>query len=135
VERKEGEPLVYENVEKLKEDYGPDIVRLLFPSLSLFKIYVPMRKSSPPKLLKSTLTTSLNSLLEPIRADFAASPEWQAIEQQAYPPEKAVVKVKKPKDKGDPAKRAAAVAARKEATGVVAQPDEHVEGPEKEKVT
>jgi tyrosyl-tRNA synthetase len=45
------------------------------------------------------------------------------------------VKVKKPKDKGDPAKRAAAAAARKGASGVVAQPDGPVEGPEKEKVT
>jgi tyrosyl-tRNA synthetase len=50
---------------------------------------------------------------------------------QAYPPEKAVPKVKKVKDKGDPAKRAAAAAARK---GVVAQPDGHVEGKDAEKV-
>jgi tyrosyl-tRNA synthetase len=50
----------------------------------------------------------------------------------AYPSEKAAVKVKKVKDKGDPAKRAAAAAARK---GVVAQPDGHVEGAEKEKVS
>jgi tyrosyl-tRNA synthetase len=51
---------------------------------------------------------------------------------QAYPPEKAAPKVKKVKDKGDPAKRAAAAAARK---GVVAQPDGHVEGKDAEKVT
>lgn len=43
------------------------------------------------------------------------------------------VKIKKvKKDKGDPAKRAAAAAARK---GIVAQPDGHVEGENAEKVT
>lgn len=41
------------------------------------------------------------------------------------------MKVKKAKDKGDPAKRAAAAAARK---AVVVQPDGHVEGPDAEKV-
>jgi tyrosyl-tRNA synthetase len=50
---------------------------------------------------------------------------------QAYPPEKAAVKVKKVKDKGDPAKRAAAAAARK---AVVAQPDGSVEGKDADKV-
>lgn len=45
------------------------------------------------------------------------------------------MKVKKQKDKGDPAKRAAAAAARKAASGVVAQPDGHVEGPNAQKVT
>jgi hypothetical protein len=44
------------------------------------------------------------------------------------------VKVKKQKDKGDQAKRAAA-AARKGAAGAVAQPEGHVEEPEKERVT
>lgn len=44
-------------------------------------------------------------------------------------------KEKKAKDKGDPAKRAAAAAARKAQQGVVAQPDGHVEGPNAEKVT
>ncbi len=42
------------------------------------------------------------------------------------------MKVKKQKDKGDPAKRAAALAARK---GAIARPDGHVEGAEKEKAT
>jgi len=51
---------------------------------------------------------------------------------QAYPPEKAAPKIKKVKDKGDPAKRAAAAAAKK---GVVAQPDRHIEGKNVEKVT
>jgi tyrosyl-tRNA synthetase len=91
-------------------------------------------KQLTPQLLKPALTTSLNSLLDPIRAEYAASPTWQAVSEQAYPPEKAAVKVKKQKDKGDLAKRAAATAARKGAAGVVAQPDGHVNGPEKGKV-
>lgn len=40
-------------------------------------------------------------------------------------------KVKKLRDKGDPAKRAAAAAAKK---AVVAQPDGHVEGPDAHQV-
>jgi hypothetical protein len=52
------------------------------------------------------------------------------------------VKVKKVKDKGGPAKRAVAVAAKKgtvsatgSGAGVAALADGHVEGPEEEKVT
>ncbi|KAL5346798.1 Tyrosine--tRNA ligase cytoplasmic [Pseudogymnoascus australis] len=106
VERREAEPLVYEDVEALKKDYEADILT--------------------PQLLKSSLTAALNSLLEPIRAEFAADPEWQEIEAKAYPVVKVEkIKTKVKKDKGDPAKRAAAAAARK--GGVVAQPDGSVE--------
>ncbi|TVY40545.1 Tyrosine--tRNA ligase, cytoplasmic, partial [Lachnellula occidentalis] len=111
VQRRDQEPLVYESADKLKEDYAADILT--------------------PQLLKSALTHHLNELVAPIRADFDADEEWKAIEVQAYPPDKASVKVKKVKDKGDPAKRAAAAAARQK---VVAQPDGHVEGPDAEKV-
>lgn len=82
--------------------------------------------------MKSALVVHLNELLAPIKAEYDASPEWQAIEVQAYPPEKVAAKVKKVKDKGDPAKRAAAQAAAKK--NVVAQPDGHVEGEGAEKV-
>ena len=59
-------------------------------------------------------------------------PNGKPSSNKAYPPEKAAVKVKKQKDKGDPVKCAAgAAAARKGAARVVAQPDEHVEGAEK----
>jgi len=89
-----------------------------------------------PQLLKSALTIHLNAILQPIREDYKASPEWQAVDLQAYPPEKAAVKVKKVKDKGDPAKRAAAAAAAAAAKkGVVAQPDGSVEGENAAKVT
>ncbi|KAH8676611.1 tRNA synthetases class I-domain-containing protein [Tricladium varicosporioides] len=113
VERKDAEPLIYESAEKLKEDYIADILT--------------------PQLLKAALTTHLNTLLAPIRAEFQVSKEWQDIEVAAYPPEKDdKKKVKKPKDKGDPAKRAAAAAARK--ANVVVQSDGHVEEPDAEKV-
>ncbi|OBT49855.1 tyrosyl-tRNA synthetase [Pseudogymnoascus sp. 24MN13] len=96
VERREGEPLVYEDVEALKRDYEADILT--------------------PQLLKSSLTSALNSLLDPIRAEFAADKEWQEIEAKAYPIIKVEkIKTKVKKDKGDPAKRAAAAAARKAA--------------------
>jgi tyrosyl-tRNA synthetase len=77
-----------------------------------------------PQLLKAALVHHLNELLAPIRAEFDADPEWQEIQRKAYPVEEKVKKEKK-KDKGDPAKRAAAAAARK---GIVSQPDGHVEG-------
>ncbi|OBT44456.1 tyrosyl-tRNA synthetase [Pseudogymnoascus sp. WSF 3629] len=113
VERREGEALVYEDVEALKRDYEADILT--------------------PQLLKSSLTSALNSLLDPIRAEFAADPEWQAIEAKAYPVIKMEkIKTKVKKDKGDPAKRAAAAAARK--GGVVAQLDEGEVGEVREEV-
>ncbi|PMD31251.1 tyrosine tRNA ligase [Hyaloscypha variabilis F] len=113
VQRRDQEPLVYESIQKLKEDYAADILT--------------------PQLLKSALVHHLNELLKPIITEYEASPEWQAIALQAYPPPKVEAKVKKVKDKGDPALRAAAAAARK--AGVVAKPDGHVEGPGAEKAT
>jgi tyrosyl-tRNA synthetase len=101
VERKDEEPVIYSDIAKLKEDYAADILT--------------------PQLLKASLTAHLNDLLAPIRAEFDADPEWQETEKLAYPPVKAPEKIKtKVKNKGDPAKRAAAAAARK---GLVAQPD------------
>ena len=87
-----------------------------------------------PQLLKAALLHHLNELLKPIQDEFAASKEWQDIEEQAYPTEKVVKKEKKPKDKGDPTKRAAAAAAAATRKGVVAQPDGHVEGPGAQKL-
>ncbi|KAF7951154.1 uncharacterized protein EAE97_002705 [Botrytis byssoidea] len=112
VERRDQEPLIYESVEKLKEDYIADILT--------------------PQLIKQSLTAHLNDILKPIREEFEASPEWQAIEVQAYPPEQGPVKVKKAKKEIDPARKAAALAARK---NVVAQPDGHVEGKDAQKLT
>jgi tyrosyl-tRNA synthetase len=132
VQRREGEPLIYESIEKLKEDYAADIVRE--PSFYPLHSCMLIKPQLTPQLLKAALTLALNNLLDPIRKEFEASPEWQGIELLAYPRESAPVKVKKVKDKGDPAKRAAAAAARN-AGGVVQQPDGHVEGKEAEQVT
>ncbi|PQE18712.1 hypothetical protein CJF30_00009718 [Rutstroemia sp. NJR-2017a BBW] len=112
VERREEEPLVYESISKLKEDYAADILT--------------------PQLLKNALTVHLNELLKPIRDEFDASPDWQAVQSQAYPAEEGPVKVKKVKKEIDPARKAAALAARQ---NIVAKPDGHVEGKDAEKVT
>lgn len=62
------------------------------------------------------MTPALLELLAPIQAAFEASPEWQAIEKQAYPPppEK---KKKEKKDKGS-----------RHPGAVKANPDGSVEG-------
>ena len=76
----EGEPLVYHDIETLKEDYRADKLT--------------------PQLLKAGASAALVDLLAPIQADFQASPEWQEIEKKAYPPAEPVKKKKQPKDKG-----------------------------------
>lgn len=105
IERREGEPLIYSSLEKLKEDYAADVLT--------------------PQLLKAGLVKHLNELLEPIRQAFAADPEWQELLALAYPPEEktAPIKTKKDKSKGDPEKIAAARAAREAAKGVKTQPE------------
>jgi tyrosyl-tRNA synthetase len=78
-----------------------------------------------PQLLKPAVTEALISLLEPIQAEFQASPAWQEIETKAYPPPPAAAKKeKKKKDKGTfhPKK-------------VEAQTDGHVEGEDREEVS
>ncbi|KIX05844.1 tyrosine-tRNA ligase [Rhinocladiella mackenziei CBS 650.93] len=81
-ERREGEgdPLVYHDIETLKEDYRADKLT--------------------PQLLKAGVTAALVDLLAPIQAEFQASPEWQDIEKKAYPPAEPAKKKKQPKDKG-----------------------------------
>ncbi|KIW15811.1 tyrosine-tRNA ligase [Exophiala spinifera] len=76
----EGEPLVYHDMETLKADYKADKLT--------------------PQLLKAGATAALNELLAPIQADYQASPEWQEIEQKAYPPAEPAKKKKQPKNKG-----------------------------------
>lgn len=81
VERREGEPLVYENISKMHQDYREDILT--------------------PQLLKAAVTKALNELLEPVQAAFNASKEWQEIQEKAYPPAPAEEKkVKVKKDRG-----------------------------------
>jgi tyrosyl-tRNA synthetase len=72
------EPLVYNNISQMHDDYRNDVLT--------------------PQLLKPAVADALNALLEPIRTAFEASAEWQEINLKAYPPP--VKKEKKVKDKG-----------------------------------
>ncbi|KAL2162448.1 hypothetical protein VTH06DRAFT_7361 [Thermothelomyces fergusii] len=72
------EPLVYTDIEKLREDYKNDVLT--------------------PQLLKPAITRDLNSLLAPIQEAFQASKEWQEVAEKAYPPPPK--KEKKVKNKG-----------------------------------
>lgn len=104
VERRDDTPLEYTNIADMQKDYENDILS--------------------PQNLKPAVTEALISLLEPIQAEFQASPEWKEIETKAYPPPPAPAKKeKKKKDKGSfyPKK-------------VEAKPDGHVEGEDKAKV-
>nr|KMM65417.1 tyrosyl-tRNA synthetase [Coccidioides posadasii RMSCC 3488] len=103
----EGGPLVYDNIESLKEDYRADKLT--------------------PQLLKFAVTSALNNLLAPIQASFQANSVWQEVTKKAYPPPpEPEKKKKKVKDKGSRHPGAA--------KNVVAQPDGSVEGPESSKV-
>ena len=73
------EPLVYENIAKIHDDYRNDVLT--------------------PQLVKPAITKALNELLEPIRRGFEESPEWQEIAIKAYPPPPK--KEKKVKNKGN----------------------------------
>jgi len=82
IKRREGEgaPLIYNDIQSLKEDYIADTLT--------------------PQLLKAGVTAALIELLAPIQAEFQASSEWQDIEKKAYPPAEPAKKKKQPKDKG-----------------------------------
>ncbi|MCJ1253548.1 hypothetical protein MMC24_001360 [Lignoscripta atroalba] len=124
VEKREGEgdPVTYEDIEPLKDDYKADRVGLTVLPEDEFVEGVYLT----PQLLKSGVTSALLALLEPIQADFQASPEWQEIEKKAYPPPETKKKEKKVKDKGS--KHPGPV------KGVEVQPDGHVEGKRKDEV-
>jgi tyrosyl-tRNA synthetase len=76
----EKEPIIYSDINTLKDDYRKD--RLT------------------PQLLKGAVSKALVDILRPIQAEFLASPEWQAVEKKAYPPAEPAKKKKTPKDKG-----------------------------------
>lgn len=79
---KYGGPITYTSLDELKDDYKND-------------------KLSPVDL-KSGVSSQINALLAPIRAEFDADPEFQDFEAKGYPKEqpKEVKKVKKVKNKG-----------------------------------
>lgn len=101
----EGEPLVYHDIDTLKQDYKSD--RLT------------------PQLLKAGASDALVDLLAPVQEEFQATPEWQEIEKKAYPPAEPVKKKKQPKDKGSKYPGA---------PNVTAKPDGSIEGKGKEKI-
>ncbi|KAL8342598.1 hypothetical protein RB598_004125 [Gaeumannomyces tritici] len=74
------EPLVYDNIEKIRQDYREDVLS--------------------PQLLKPAVTKGLLELMAPIQAEFQASKEWQEVTEKAYPPPEVKKKEKKVKNKG-----------------------------------
>ncbi|KAF5000354.1 hypothetical protein FGRMN_1822 [Fusarium graminum] len=64
VEQNDGEPLVYEDIVMLAEDYELGIVT--------------------PQMIKAALAKALHLLLEPIRRDFRACKEWQRVSAHGY---------------------------------------------------
>ncbi|KAG5934008.1 hypothetical protein E4U53_000797 [Claviceps sorghi] len=72
------EPLVYDNITQMQEDYKNDTLT--------------------PQQLKAAVAKGLNELLAPIQAAYQASKDWQQVALAAYPPPPK--KEKKVKDKG-----------------------------------
>ncbi|KAG5927365.1 hypothetical protein E4U42_002308 [Claviceps africana] len=72
------EPLVYDNIAQMQEDYKNDTLT--------------------PQQLKAAVAKGLNELLAPIQAAYQASKDWQQVALAAYPPPPK--KEKKVKDKG-----------------------------------
>lgn len=64
VARREGEPLIYSDIAQMRKDYEADVLS--------------------PQILKPAVTDALLEILQPIRAAFEDSKDWQEIEQRAY---------------------------------------------------
>ncbi|KAK4613787.1 Tyrosine--tRNA ligase, cytoplasmic [Fulvia fulva] len=114
VQRRDAEPLEYDNIKKMQEDYLADVLQ--------------------PQSLKPAVTDALLEIMAPIQETFQNSKEWQDIEKAAYPPppapEKKAKKVKNLGSRFPGAKPAA------DGTGAIeAKPDGHVEGPDAEKAS
>ena len=98
----------YNEIETLKADYEDDELT--------------------PQVLKSGVSKALCDFLAPIQEEYRSNKEWQEIEALAYPVEQPVKKEKrKPKNKGTMYPGGSKA-------NVTAQPDGHVEGPDKEQV-
>ncbi|KAJ5682941.1 tyrosyl-tRNA synthetase [Penicillium macrosclerotiorum] len=80
VERRDADPLIYTDIQQLKDDYTNDVLT--------------------PQLLKPAVADGLTRLMAPIHEAYQASPEWQEITLKAYPPPVVQKKQKKVKDKG-----------------------------------
>ncbi|RBR25222.1 uncharacterized protein FIESC28_01957 [Fusarium coffeatum] len=77
VDQRDGEPLVYKDITRLKDDYKQDILT--------------------PQTIKPALVKALKELLTPIREDFGKSENWQQADRLGYPPEEKLAKTKKQK--------------------------------------
>lgn len=91
------EPLVYTDIEKIREDYKNDVVCSVL-SNSLRSTRKANNSQLTPQLLKPAITRDLNALLAPIQKAFQENKEWQEIAEKAYPPPPK--KEKKVKNKG-----------------------------------
>lgn len=109
VPRRDAEPLVYSDIQKLKADYLEDILQ--------------------PQTLKPAVTDALLELIGPIKAAFDANEEWQAVEKKAYPPPVVQAKVKKVRKLGTKFPGAKSAETTDTPDKVEAQPDGHLEGP------
>lgn len=66
VERRDGEPLVYENMQQILDDYRADTLN--------------------PQNIKPAVGKALNAILAPVQEAFKASAEFQKADKEAYPP-------------------------------------------------
>lgn len=105
MERRDSEPLIYTNVQQLKDDYTNDIVcpwvhseltNCWFPKLHTNQVLNQLT----PQLLKPAVAEALVRLMAPIQEAYQASPDWQEITLKAYPAPVVQKKQKKVKDKG-----------------------------------
>lgn len=96
VERRDNEPLIYTDIQKLKDDYTEDIVCLY--SFLLPKLTNNYLQQLTPQLLKPAAAEALTRLMAPIHQAYTDSAEWQEITLKAYPPPEK--KPKKVKDRG-----------------------------------
>lgn len=97
VERRDAEPLVYSDINKVHEDYRNDVVCFFFQSEDCELGFANTFKLTP-QTLKAAVTEGILALMNPIQADYQASKEWQEVTLKAYPPP--VKKEKKVKNLG-----------------------------------
>jgi tyrosyl-tRNA synthetase len=113
VQRRDAEPLVYNNIADMHKDYENDVLQ--------------------PQSLKPAMTEALLELLIPIRKSFEESKEWQEVEQKAYPPPPAPEKKKKVKNLGT--KFPGAKGGQQPNGSVEAKPEGSVDGPGAQQVS
>ncbi len=143
VDQKDREPRIYDNIERLKNEYKEDIVEPPPFLLSYIKSQLSAPYQLSPQTLKPAVTAALLALLAPIQTEYQNSPEWQGIALKAYPPPEVKKKEKKVKDKGSrhpggvPSKGGPVEQGgvkKGETVGLETQPDSSVHGEKKGRV-